>query len=440
MDYAIGQFADSTTGEIVFPGARGDTIAPIFVMDDKPARGAAFARHAFGIEVVDSKWPLVRLGPNERTSPLRAMYVGADARYSLSRFWDTVDDELRFADSGKTVNEKLHNAARAFGVEHLLLRRSETLSTGETLRAVMVAAVLAAPDALVIEGGFEAIDPYFRISLAKGWALLCPDSYLVLIENGTPSVSGQVWRLGHVVEPRVESRLSSGIPKSATLAIDVIPNQKNSKVGRHELDFRNVSVARGGHPVLVDVNIKVASGEVAFLYGPNGCGKSTLLEATLGWIEKAAGEIVLCAASGEREPLDCAYAPSLADESITELTLLGEVLLGRTPLGGSGSDREKLAERDELVSYGIHEKDIDADLADSTVLRKLAVSLSALTSRRRICLLDEPTLLLDSRSRRVLLRAISRFLNSGGIALIATHDTELKDDLLDAMHSPLETA
>jgi iron complex transport system ATP-binding protein len=44
------------------------------------------------------------------------------------------------------------------------------------------------------------------------------------------------------------------------------------------LDFQNVSVMRGGHVVLHDINLRIGAGEHVAILGPNGSGKSTLIK------------------------------------------------------------------------------------------------------------------------------------------------------------------
>ncbi|WP_157248276.1 ABC transporter ATP-binding protein [Nonomuraea typhae] len=54
-----------------------------------------------------------------------------------------------------------------------------------------------------------------------------------------------------------------------------------------------VSVARGGQPVVRDVTLTAAAGQVTVLLGPNGAGKTTLLEAVSGVVPVRAGRITL---------------------------------------------------------------------------------------------------------------------------------------------------
>lgn len=45
-------------------------------------------------------------------------------------------------------------------------------------------------------------------------------------------------------------------------------------------------------PILQEVSLSVADGELLSLLGPSGCGKSTLLKAAAGFIEIAGGRLV----------------------------------------------------------------------------------------------------------------------------------------------------
>ena len=57
------------------------------------------------------------------------------------------------------------------------------------------------------------------------------------------------------------------------------------------LEARGLAAARGGVPVVQDVDVVLRRGDVLAVLGPNGAGKSTLLAALAGLIPAAAGTI-----------------------------------------------------------------------------------------------------------------------------------------------------
>jgi branched-chain amino acid transport system ATP-binding protein len=63
------------------------------------------------------------------------------------------------------------------------------------------------------------------------------------------------------------------------------------------LRLDQVSVPRAGRPVLREVSLEIAPGQVTALLGPNGAGKSTLVLTVAGLLRPTSGRILL----GERE-------------------------------------------------------------------------------------------------------------------------------------------
>jgi ABC-type Fe3+/spermidine/putrescine transport system ATPase subunit len=59
------------------------------------------------------------------------------------------------------------------------------------------------------------------------------------------------------------------------------------------LDIHKVSAAYGSTPVLDNVSLGVARGELIALLGSSGCGKTTLLRAIAGFVQPTAGSITL---------------------------------------------------------------------------------------------------------------------------------------------------
>jgi branched-chain amino acid transport system ATP-binding protein len=59
------------------------------------------------------------------------------------------------------------------------------------------------------------------------------------------------------------------------------------------LELKEITVERGGRPVVKDVTVSVPSGEVTALLGPNGAGKSSLVLAVGGVLRPRSGWVTL---------------------------------------------------------------------------------------------------------------------------------------------------
>ena len=172
------------------------------------------------------------------------------------------------------------------------------------------------------------------------------------------------------------------------------------------LTVTDLTIARGGMPVLAGVSFELAAGQALILRGPNGVGKTTLLRTIAGLQPALSGEVM----GAEDQIAYAAHSDGLkAMLSVREnLTFWAEVF--------GQSDIEPALEAFDLN-----------DLAE-----RLAGTLSAgqkrrlglarlLVTARPIWVLDEPTVSLDTASVDMFGRAVRTHLQNGGIALIATH-------------------
>ncbi|SMC26606.1 branched-chain amino acid transport system ATP-binding protein [Desulfacinum hydrothermale DSM 13146] len=57
------------------------------------------------------------------------------------------------------------------------------------------------------------------------------------------------------------------------------------------LDIRDLTVQLGGRPILQNIQLSVAQGEIVSLIGPNGAGKTTLLHVITGLVRPKSGSI-----------------------------------------------------------------------------------------------------------------------------------------------------
>ncbi|NUH64727.1 heme ABC exporter ATP-binding protein CcmA [Sulfitobacter sp. S0837] len=183
------------------------------------------------------------------------------------------------------------------------------------------------------------------------------------------------------------------------------------------LEVSNLSVARGGVPVLSDVSFTLAPGEALVLRGPNGAGKTTLLRCIAGLQPALAGRI-----DGAEDRI--AYAAH-ADGLKAMLTVRENLRFWAQVFGQSDISPA-------LEGYALR------DLAD-----RLAGTLSAgqkrrlglarlLVTGRPIWVLDEPTVSLDAEAVALFGAVLRGHLGAGGAAVMATHiDLGLEARTLD---------
>ena len=172
------------------------------------------------------------------------------------------------------------------------------------------------------------------------------------------------------------------------------------------IEAENLSVARGGLPVLEGVTFTLAPGAALTLTGPNGSGKTTLLRTVAGLQPALAGRLTL-------DPDAVAYAGH-ADGIKTTLSVAENLVFWAGVFGTADIETA-------LAAFGI------ADLR-----RRAAGSLSAgqrrrlglarlLVTGRPVWIMDEPTVSLDTAGVALFGRVVAAHLAGGGSALMASH-------------------
>ncbi len=188
-------------------------------------------------------------------------------------------------------------------------------------------------------------------------------------------------------------------------------------VSEAAISIRDLVVDRGGHRVLDGVSAEVAAGRITGLLGPSGCGKSTLMRSIVGVQIVASGRVdVLGLPAGSRglrsEVGYVTQAPSVYLDLSTRQNLdyFARVL---------DAPDQRVAESIESVAM--------ADSADSPVGnlsggQRARVSLAtALLSRPRVLVLDEPTVGLDPVLRGELWAGFRDLADADTTLLVSSH-------------------
>lgn len=193
----------------------------------------------------------------------------------------------------------------------------------------------------------------------------------------------------------------------------------------------NVSFSyRPGKEVLKNISLAVENGEQVALIGANGAGKSTLLKLFVGLLTPQQGSVNVCdiPVAGENLSSVRRLAGYVFQDPESQLFLANvweDVAFG--PRNEGVSEEEVFSRVEEsLTSVGI------SDLAQEHIYRlsggqkRLASIATVLSMRPKVLLLDEPTLALDPRNRRMVVESLKKLQCA---KLIATHDLDFVLDV-----------
>lgn len=187
--------------------------------------------------------------------------------------------------------------------------------------------------------------------------------------------------------------------------------------GAMELRVDGLTCTRGGLPILQGVGFTLASGRALLLRGPNGSGKTTLLRTLAGLQPAPAGRVSL--------PIeDMAYAAH--SDGLKATLSVAENLAFWARIFGTGDTAPALA------AFNLTElSDRLAMHLSAGQKRRLGLARLMVTGRA-LWMLDEPTVSLDTASVALFAAAVRAHLDTGGMALIATHiDLGFEAEALD---------
>lgn len=172
------------------------------------------------------------------------------------------------------------------------------------------------------------------------------------------------------------------------------------------LKVTDLCVARGGLAVLEGLGFALAAGQVLILRGPNGAGKTTLLRTLAGLQPALEGQILA-------EPESITYSGH-ADGLKSTLTAY-ENLEFWASVHGQSQIAPALAAMNLVALQERRAADLSAGQKRRLGLARLMVT------GRKLWLMDEPTVSLDTASVALFGAMLRLHLAQGGAAIVATH-------------------
>ena len=181
----------------------------------------------------------------------------------------------------------------------------------------------------------------------------------------------------------------------------------------------NLTVTYGSEPVLVEVDLEVAEGDLLGIVGPSGSGKSTLLKALLGSVAPLSGQVerragLTVGLVPQVEHIDWSFPVTVA-----ECVGMARARGWRTPWI-TRSERAEICEITERLGLGGLEGRHIRDLSGGQQQRVFLAR--ALFTDAKVIFLDEPTSGLDVRTRHEVLHLLGELNEQGLTIVLTTHD------------------
>ncbi len=364
--------------------------------------------------------------------------VGSVFQNPRTQFFNVdTDSEIAFGLENAAVPRealaaRVKQTAEELRIEGLLGRSIFALSGGEKQKIAFASVYAMEPEVFLLDEPSSNLDmaaiaglrEHLRLVKSQGRTVIAAEHRLhhlmdaadriISLENG--EITGD-WTPEQFRALPAEKRQAMGLR-----AIDLAeerPVRLAAPGGAPALELNGVTLSYGKRPVLRDLSLGAAPGEVIAVAGPNGAGKTTFSRALCGLHHESAGEYrwngspqkpkermkraclvmqdVNYQLFAESVEAECTFGIKRPDRALAERTLeeLGLALLrARHPNTLSGGQKQRLA------------------------------AAAAMVCGKELLVLDEPTSGLDYDSMVRLAALIRRLADSGRVVFLVTHDYE----------------
>ena len=224
-------------------------------------------------------------------------------------------------------------------------------------------------------------------------------------------------------------------------AEDELPVPPPSPTAEIVIDFKDVSIAFNGRPILENVSFHVRRGETLCILGRSGVGKSVSLRMLMGFLVPDSGSIEVegqeIVGMSEEEMRNIRKRITMVFQNgalFDSMSVRENVAFPLRERGGLAEDQlNQIVER--LIGLVGAEDVVDNLPASLSTGRKRAVAMArALAAQPEIVLYDEPTTMVDPLIARRLGSLIQRLKRQLGFtSIVVTHDMRFAERLADTI-------
>ena len=351
--------------------------------------------------------------PAELDSEERANLFGVVFQDPRSQFFmNSVQDEICFAAeniglSAHEIRQKLDEIVGVVGIEGLLSKNIDELSSGQKQKVALASSLILQPKVLILDEPSSNLDEDGVKVLIKIIKKIKDRGISIIISE-------------HRLEPfnEVVNRffyIDRGLLRKIW-----------SKEEFESLDNESLSNL-GLRPKIINKNTK-NKGEVVSLLGNNGAGKTTLCKVISGLLKENGGSIKYRGKVANRNLRNkfCYFVMQDADYQLYSDSVVSEISIGK-------KITEKLKKDivDSLDAFSLNELKDRHPASLSGGEKQRVILAAAYCSDADVYILDEPTSGMDGDGLHSIIKWVKLLSEKGKIVVIITHDSLLAEATSD---------
>ncbi|HEN0107469.1 TPA: ABC transporter ATP-binding protein [Streptococcus agalactiae] len=374
--------------------------------------------------------------PAEMDSEERAKLFGVVFQDPRSQFFmNNVQDEICFATenigiSAYEIKKKLDEIVEFVGIEHLLSKNIDELSSGQKQKVAIASSLILQPKVLILDeptsnldaDGVKVLIKIIKKIKDRGISIIISEHRLepfkevvnrfFYIDKG---MLRKIW-----TKEEFESLDNENLSKLGLRPKTINKSSKTEKSKNLILDIESLHFHyKRTNSGIDDINLKLYKGEVISLLGNNGAGKTTLCKVISGLLKENRGTIKYKGKAANRNLRNkfCYFVMQDADYQLYSDSVVGEISIGK-------KTTEKLKQDmvDSLNAFSLNELKDRHPASLSGGEKQRVILAAAYCSDADVYILDEPTSGMDGDGLRAIIKWVKLLSAKGKIVIIITHD------------------
>ena len=373
--------------------------------------------------------------------------VGSVFQNPRTQFFNVdTDSEIAFGMENEAVPQeqmkrRVSETAKTLHIENLLNRNIFALSGGEKQKIAFALVYAMEPDIYLLDepssnldmAAIGALREHLQLIKSQGKTIVVAEHRLyylmdvadriIYLENGR--IAGD-WTPEQFNLMSAEKRQNMGLrslnlneEKPICTAAANQPPCVSASNANPVLELKNITLAYRKQPVLQNISLQAASGEVIAVVGHNGAGKTTFSRALCGLHREMSGSYLW--KGNLQNPKERTKRSYMVMQDVN-YQLFAESAEAECTFGIKHPDNtlaEKILEELDLAPF----RERHPNTLSGGQKQRLAAA-TAMVCKKELLVFDEPTSGLDYDSMIRLAALIRRLADSGKMIFIVTHDYE----------------